>query len=336
MSSFSSYHVYLDGLGKHPVMRGPELVAFCPLHEDTVTPNFTVSSGNFLWFCFRCQAGGHFKKLVWLTRFPEVPGAAEAYRLVDDYLKNTSMAYQRGDDTLRPSAPDDATPAERALIREVSARYAEGLVGSALWYVRDRGITDDQIEQYRIGYGGAGIRLNDLADLATCRSLGLVYPDSRNHRFLRRITIPLPRFGNMLGRAAYPDADRKYVCLPRTNPLFETSGVNATQGPIVLVEGIFDALAIEQVGFEAIAIGGTYLRTSQLNRFNGKDVVLCLDGDDAGKEAMDTYQKQLRPIVRGLHRVTLPIGRDPADLMQQRSLKYLELFVRQGISKSLK
>ncbi len=43
---------------------GSVLRAFCPFHDDTSKPNFTVYPATESWFCFACNVGGNIIKFI--------------------------------------------------------------------------------------------------------------------------------------------------------------------------------------------------------------------------------------------------------------------------------
>ena len=78
---------------------------------------------------------------------------------------------------------------------------------------------------------------------------------------------------------------------------------------MVLVERFFDALSIIQAGFNAVALMGVVLSDRQkmlpMRRFS--EVVLLLDGDDAGRRATERIRDALR------HDVSVRVGIVPDD-----------------------
>ena len=89
---------------------------------------------------------------------------------------------------------------------------------------------------------------------------------------------------------------------------------------MILVEGYTDVLALHQVGLSnAVGIMGTALTDKQIEELErvAKVLVLCLDADRAGQDAMLraaqlTDQRKLE-----LRVVALPDGTDPAELIER-------------------
>jgi hypothetical protein len=86
---------------------------------------------------------------------------------------------------------------------------------------------------------------------------------------------------------------------------------------VVLVEGEFDCIYLQQFGIPAIALLGTGVRSfskEQMDYLLTKNkVVISLDGDEAGRKATLQLTKQLAGLVH-VRVIELPYGKDPNDL----------------------
>ncbi|MDQ2844061.1 MAG: toprim domain-containing protein [Acidobacteriota bacterium] len=73
-----------------------------------------------------------------------------------------------------------------------------------------------------------------------------------------------------------------------------------TRKSVVLVEGFFDALSVMQAGFDVVALMGVVLSEQQKkllpSRFS--EVVLLLDGDDAGRRATERIANVLKQVLQ--------------------------------------
>ncbi len=156
-------------------------------------------------------------------------------------------------------------------------------------------------------------------------------PGSHYDRFRGRITFPVKDHrGRVVGfgaRGMGPDAKPKYLNSPE-GEMYRKSrtlyGIDRARGPIarggraVVVEGYTDVLALHQAGIEeTVAVMGTAITPDQLKLLGGyaEEIVLALDADRAGREAMLRAQRvagsgRLRLLV-----APMPEGEDPADLM---------------------
>ncbi len=124
-----------------------------------------------------------------------------------------------------------------------------------------------------------------------------------------------------------PDAKPKYLNSPE-GELYRKSrtlyGIDRARGPIarggraVVVEGYTDVLALHQAGIEeAVAVMGTAITPDQLKLLAGyaEEVVLALDADRAGREAMLRAQRVAGSGRLRLMVAPMPPGKDPAELL---------------------
>ena len=124
-----------------------------------------------------------------------------------------------------------------------------------------------------------------------------------------------------------PDAKPKYLNSPesemyrKSNTLY---GIDRSRGPIarggraVVCEGYTDVLALHQAGVEeAVAVMGTAITPDQLKMLGSyaEEVVLALDADRAGREAMLRAQRVTGSGRLRLMVAAMPQGEDPADLL---------------------
>jgi DNA primase len=132
-------------------------------------------------------------------------------------------------------------------------------------------------------------------------------------------------------RALSPDAQPKYLNSPE-GELYRKShtlyGIDRARGPIakarraIVVEGYTDVLALHQAGVEeAVAIMGTAITPEQISMLAGLTdlVVLALDADRAGADAMIRAQKVAGGRGLELRVAAMPEGEDPADMLQDGS-----------------
>ena len=95
---------------------------------------------------------------------------------------------------------------------------------------------------------------------------------------------------------------------------------------IVLVEGAFDMAAVFQAGFTSWALLGTGggIRGRDLKCLKDKEVILCLDGDQAGQEASTQLKKDLTGVAASIIEVKLPDKKDPNDILREESVQKLK------------
>ncbi len=150
-------------------------------------------------------------------------------------------------------------------------------------------------------------------------------------RFRERIMFPIrDRRGRVLGfggRAMRSDQGAKYVNTAETEFFHKSQilyGVDrakaaiAKAGRAVVVEGYTDVLALHQAGIEeAVGVMGTAITGEQVAALSGMvdEVVLALDADSAGQEAMLRAQSVAAGRRMRLRVAAMPAGEDPAEMM---------------------
>ena len=166
------------------------------------------------------------------------------------------------------------------------------------------------------------------------KAAGLVQSGRRGgeyDRFRSRIMFPIrDRRGRVLGfgaRAMRSEQGAKYINTSETE-FFRKSrilyGVDhaksaiAKAGRAIVVEGYTDVLALHQAGIEeAVGVMGTAITEEQVAALSGmvEEVVLALDADSAGQEAMLRAQRVAAGRQMRLRIAPMPAGEDPADML---------------------
>lgn len=327
---------------------GANMKGLCPFHQEK-TPSFTVHAGKQIFHCFGCGVGGDVFKFIMLIEnltFPET-----LRRLAEK--AGISLREMAGDETY------DATARERTVlqkIHELAAKFYASQLGStaegraAHAYLADRGLTDEVVAHFRLGYAPAqGQALTArLADAGFAPEMaeksGLVLRDQEGNRrfdrFRRRVIFPiLNETGKVVafGARALGDDQPKYMNSPET-PIYSKSRVlyhlDRAGSEIrkldyaILVEGYMDCIAVASCGIEnVVASCGTSLTESQirlLGRFS-KRVVVNYDPDSAGTAATERSLTLLLEEGFEAKVLALPGGLDPDSFIRKHgAAKYRE------------
>lgn len=106
-----------------------------------------------------------------------------------------------------------------------------------------------------------------------------------------RAILPIWRNGKVISytsRALVDGQEPKYKNAAGEAPLFNIENLKATGEPVVITEGIFDALSVEAEGYKAIALGGTqhwYKLLDAIEKTPNRAIILtAFDNDAAGKQ----------------------------------------------------
>ena len=324
-------------IGEHTRLKkaGRSWKGLCPFHNER-TPSFTVDREKGLYHCFGCGAGGdviHFVRQMDRLDFPE---AVE------------SLASRFGVSIPRRAARSGREDRREKLLEALSAAhrfYAAELAkpgNKAAAYLKDRGVSPEMTRRLALGYApDSWESLSRALTPAFSESLlveaGLLQPrqDGRTgsyDRFRDRLLFVVRdergRPVGFGGRALSPEAEPKYLNSPES-PIFqkkrllyglsEARDAIRKQDRVVLVEGYFDHLALVAAGIEeTVASMGTALTPEQAGKLKrlSLSVVVCYDGDSAGRAA--TRGALMHLLEQGLSArvVRLPAGRDPHDVLR--------------------
>ncbi len=318
--------------------QGARWVGLCPFHEER-TPSFSVDAQEKLYHCFGCGVGGDTIKFV---EEKEGLGFADAVELLADRY-GVELEREKED----PQA--EARRAQRRRLEELLARGAS-FYSSYLWdseeagkareYLAGRGLGEEVLRTFSVGYAPsawdqlllrgqrAGFKIEEL------RGVGLVQrgrSGGEYDRFRERIMFPIrDRRGRVLGfggRAMRSDQGAKYVNTAETDFFHKSQmlyGIDvaknaiAKAGRAVVVEGYTDVLALHQAGVEeGVGVMGTSITDEQVAALSGmvEEVVLALDADSAGQEAMLRAQRVAAGRKMRLLVAAMPAGEDPAEMV---------------------
>ena len=331
------------------VKKGGEFLGLCPFHNEK-TPSFSVVEEKGFFHCFGCGAHGDVIGYVMRADGLSFPDAVE--RLASD----AGLEVPQQTPEQRDYAKHQADLYE---VVEKAGGYFEdrlrAVVGEpALAYLRGRGLDDNTIGRFRLGYApdtkGAlrGALMSQGLSEATLIKAGLlVQPDDgmAYDRFRGRITFPITdRRGRIIafGARILGDGTPKYLNSPDT-PLFSKGrilyGMATAQraardaGRIIVTEGYMDVIALAKAGIvESVAPLGTALTESQMHELwkMAPEPLLCFDGDDAGQRAAWRAAERALPLLepgRSLRFVILPSGEDPDSLIETRGLLAFEALI---------
>jgi len=318
--------------------QGTRWVGLCPFHEER-TPSFSVDAGEKLYHCFGCGVGGDTIKFV---EEKEGLGFAEAVELLADRY---GVELEREREDPRAEAKRQQRRRLSELLDRTGAFYASYLWDSdeaakAREYLAQRGLGEEVLRAFAVGYAPsawdkvllrgqrAGFKVEEL------RGVGLVQRGrggGEYDRFRSRIMFPIrDRRGRTLGfggRAMRSDQGAKYVNTAETDFFHKSKmlyGIDlakaaiAKAGRAVVVEGYTDVLALHQAGIEeAVGVMGTAITEEQVASLSGMvdEVVLALDADSAGQEAMLRAQRVAGDRKMRLRVAAMPAGEDPAEMM---------------------
>lgn len=223
------------------------------------------------WKCFSCGASGDVIDLYCETQGADYNTALSSLSAtLDIEIDNTAP----GTTTAPPPAPKKEQNV-KADYREYIDRSERELAANqkAMEYLRGRGLTDDTIKRFRIGYD------------ATKNAVVMPYNAEGTYYILRGIDAKEYR--------KPPSAESG------PEPVFQPGALSEPGNlPVFVTEGPFDALSIEQAGGRAVAIGGTGGKKlldllSTIQGAEDRPLLLYLDNDEPGRKQSAALAEEL-------------------------------------------
>ena len=322
--------------------RGANLLGLCPFHHEK-TGSFTVSPSKGIFKCFGCgkagNAVGFVMEIEQCSYVEAIRQLAQRYHIQIEEREMTQEEKQRQDDRESMFVVNEfANKWFQSQLHETNEGTAVGMA-----YLRQRGIREDIIRKFQLGYSPEKAKLWEEAkkagyqdiylvnDVDTQIGTGVCLKDEQGRlfdRFRGRVIFPFFSVsGKVTGFAGrlikQSDKAGKYVNSP-TSILYEKKhelyGFYQAKQSIkredccYLVEGQLDVIQLVQSGIEnVVASGGTALTYPQirlLHRFT-ENVTILYDGDNAGiKAALRGIDMMLEEGIN-VKIVLLPEGEDP-------------------------
>lgn len=334
---------------------GRNFKGLCPFHSEK-TPSFMVSPERQTYKCFGCGEGGDV--FTFLQRY-EGMSFLESLEELASKVGVELAEY-------RPSTQDLRKKILLEVVHLASEYYSwilhEHKVGKqALSYLKKRGITNEAIKMFEIGYSPASWR--SVSDFlmkkkgykeADLEDVGLIIRSPKGYydRFRGRIMFPLKdhkgKVVGFSGRVMEADVKdhptheasewqgAKYINSPETRlyskgamlyGFYENRSYVRKADKIVLVEGELDMIPSWQAGVKnVVAIKGSAFTEEQarlIARYT-RNVVMALDADLAGEEAIKRAISVAETMDLSIRVVQISGGKDPGDVATENSKKWRE------------
>ncbi len=327
----------------------------CPFHDER-TPSFSVEPVEKVYYCFGCQASGDVFTFVQETEGVDFKGALE---LLADRA-GVELQLEQED----PREAQRRVRRERLLelLTRTSSYYERYLwesteAAGARSYLEGRGLGEEILKEFRVGYAPSAWDRVLLASRrggfseAELYETGLAQRSQERRglydRFRSRIMFPLADMrGRVLGfgARAMRDGQRPKYLNTSDNDVYhkgrhlygaDLARASATKaGEVILCEGYTDVIALHQAGFKnTVGLMGTALTDDQVGELGrlAQTVLLALDADSAGQEAMLKVSRLAARRKLELRVVELPAGADPAELVQQGGAEAIAAAVKQAV-----
>ncbi|MGF2054269.1 DNA primase [Vagococcus fluvialis] len=336
----------VDVVGQYVQLKksGKNYLGLCPFHNEK-SPSFSVAEDKQIFHCFGCGKGGNVFSFI-----QEIEGLSfpESVEKVAD-LANISVSLNL---TNRPQVMSPKVLEESQLIQiheKTSELYHHILMNTqvgekALEYLKERGLTEEVIKTFQIGFAPRDRRLlhkvleKDNYSDEVLKKTGLLFQLEDGNwidRFYQRIMFPITNFqgkvigfsGRILEDVDFDATDQpKYLNSPETDLFnkrfilynFHQSRTEIRKkNEVILFEGFMDVISAWMSGVKnGVASMGTSLTMEQIKALEkiSDEVLIAYDGDNAGIEAtsraIDLLSNQSS---MGIQIISIPDKMDPDD-----------------------
>lgn len=266
----------------------------CP-HPDHIetNPSFRVwydpEKKTYSWYCFGCHPEDMGKILdcfsfyIWIHDYDGSTNKKTFQEAVRFFAKECNIK-------LEPDKYEHLYEEQHRL----SVSFHDNLFPSIKSYLYERGLSDEDIEDYRIGFDGNRV------------VFPLLNKEKRCVGFCKRIL---------------KDSDDPKYLNSRTSPIFKKKEylygiwkIDRDFDSVIITEGIFDVILASKYGFKNVLCSlGTSFGENHLPLIKNKTVYLCFDGDDAGRKATERALKILNKNKIEARLLFLPNGQDLAE-----------------------
>ena len=307
------------------IAKGKNFFGVCPFHDDN-NPSMSVSRDKQIYTCFSCGATGNV--FTFIMNYEHMDFKETLKYLGDKVGISTSNIKIKKTDTKYDKYFDAYKLTSKYFQNNLMTK-----VGSeAREYLKTRGITDEVIKEFEIGLSlSSNDDLTSLLsakeyELATLNKIGLSV-DNRDI-YVDRIMFPLYDIsGSTVGFSGriYKSNDQKNKYLnTKETEIFKKGQTlyhyhiakehTRMKNSVILMEGFMDVIRASTIGVKnTVALMGTALTEDQIRLLKrlSTSVILCLDGDDAGRKATMSAAEQLQKAVFQVKVISLLNDDDP-------------------------
>ena len=329
----------------------------CPFHNDH-TPSFYVSPARRSCHCFVCGEGGDSVGFIMKHEQLTYP---DALRWLANRYHIEIEERELTDEQKKEQSDREAM----FIVNEWAANYFKDILHNdidgraiGMQYFRQRGVRDDIIEKFRLGFclsdrhamSDAALKAGYQKEYLT--KTGLAYESEKKgdliDRFAGRVMFPwigvsgkVTAFGGRVLDSRTKGVNQKYVNSPDSDiyhkdhelyGIFQAKKAIAKEDLVYMVEGYTDVISMHQCGIEnVVANSGTALSEHQihlLHRFT-HNIVLLYDGDAAGIKAALRGTDMLLREGMNVKVMLLPDGDDPDSFARKHSAEEMRQYIKE-------
>lgn len=248
--------------------------ALCPFHQEK-TSSLKIYPETQSFYCYGCNTSNGSDIISFVMNFEKV-SFAEACKIL----------AQRSGLNIAESEDEQIMRTEKEAVTKRNRRYFKALKENpeALQYLYSRGITDDTIARYRLGYVPLDEHPEKNRNRISFAIMDICSQPDKAHTLsmaYRTLNNEEPKYRNDPNSRIYKKSNALYLLSHAVQSVRD-------QGHAIVVEGYMDALRLHQAGMtNTVSIMGTSFAVEQMKllRKYTDMVYLWLDNDDAGRTA---------------------------------------------------
>lgn len=317
--------------------KGKKYWGCCPFHNEK-TPSFSVDAEKGMFYCFGCRVGGdvfsYVQKYENISFAEAVESLAQRVQIAlpESTRSKASVAREKKNEQIYAANELATTFFHNCLTKTEMGK-------DALNYLRKRGLTDETIKKFRLGYAPPGwnklhdafikrgIPENILLEAGLCRK-----NNNRVYDYFReRVMFPIADGrGRVLGFGGrvMGDEQPKYLnsseteLFNKSKVLFALNHAYKTireKKQVILVEGYMDVITAHNHGVSNVvaSLGTAFTKQQcQLMMRQADEIILAYDMDGAGREAVRRAIAIAQEVEVPVRILSMPSGKDPDDFIR--------------------
>lgn len=321
--------------------KGKNYFAICPFHDDH-NPSMSISPEKQIYTCFVCGASGNVFHFI--MNYEKISFGQAVSKLASKVGIDVGNSYSK------PTIKKDNINEKYYKMFDLANKYYQNNIKTtyakqALNYLSDRNLTDEIVKTFEIGLSFDDNGLSKLLETKNYSKEDLVNMGLSGIKenftydiFRSRIMFPIHNEDGMVigfsGRIYNDSNDNKYMnskeslIFKKGNILYNfhrAINYSRDEKMIIVVEGFMDVIRLYTIGIKnVVATMGTAITKEHaaLIRRLSKNVVLCFDGDKAGKKATKSAIDALENIGLKPRVIRLEDNLDPDDYIVKKGKEH--------------
>jgi DNA primase catalytic core len=274
--------------------KGKQLFGICPFHSED-SPSLAVDDEKGLWNCLgKCATGGDVFSFI---------QKADGINFKEAFSQVQSLTFHPASQKSKPAMKPSEPPKANCLYLEKAVTYYHKTLlqnEKAIAYLQSRGISAEAIRTFKLGYvdGSLKDKLNPDGK-ESLETIGLLNKKG-NETMFGSVVFPLldANTNKTVSLYARHLEKKQHLYLSgKRRGIFNPAGAKETD-EIIITESVIDALSLWSLGVRNVTCaygvnGLTDEIVEHLAESRIKKVVLMLDADETGREAVGKFAEKL-------------------------------------------